>query len=295
MGFIRKTFLSDISRTLLEQLTIELGGDAREAARIIDRGRVSHRGKIIRHKSARIYGEVTYLIHEPSRIEITPLAIADGFAVYDKPSGLLVHPKKISDEPTLLDAARREFGPKANIVHRLDRETSGLVIVAFGLGYEAAFRALFANHQVTKCYHGWVRGRLREPLVIDAPIASASDNDPIRVAMKIAPHGKPAQTHIEPLCYDECHDATKLLIKPLTGRQHQIRLHLFHVNHPLIGEPIYGLEEHLAKAYLEGAMTQEKRLSITGAPRLMLQAQELAFVFSGKEYHFRSQLPFKLP
>ncbi|HSR73974.1 MAG TPA: RNA pseudouridine synthase, partial [Sulfurovum sp.] len=98
-------------------------------------------------------------------------------------------------------------------------------------------------------------------------------------------------TDFVPLEYDETLDATLLACYPHTGRTHQIRVHLFHVKHPILGDPLYGTTFKTANEYLEEALSPEDRIRETGASRLMLHAQSLSFNF-GPKFHIESKYDF---
>ena len=112
--------------------------------------------------------------------------------------------------------------------------------------------------------------------------------------MKVAPEGKRAVTLVRILRYLPEFDATLVECFPLTGRQHQIRVHLFHVEHAILGEPLYGLNRAQAEAILDGVLSREERVRLTGASRLMLHAQEIKFELGGEKYDIRSRFKFEL-
>jgi len=98
----------------------------------------------------------------------------------------------------------------------------------------------------------------------------------------IAEHGKPSQTQINPIYYDKEKNQTIVEALPKTGRQHQIRVHLNHIGHRIVGDPLYGLSFEQAESYLENRQSEDDRITITGASRLMLHAYSLEFNYKNK-------------
>jgi len=125
--------------------------------------------------------------------------------------------------------------------------------------------------------------------VIDAPIASSGEFADIKIRMKIAADGKEAITLIRPLKYFADIDASLIECYPLTGRQHQIRLHLFHVEHSILGEPLYGLSRPQVEEILDKKMSEAERILTTGAPRLLLHADEICFELGSRRYEIKSK------
>ncbi|RZI77304.1 MAG: RluA family pseudouridine synthase, partial [Variovorax sp.] len=167
--------------------------------------------------------------------------------------------------------------PDALVVHRLDMATSGLVLMARNPEAQRALGDAFATRQVEKRYEAIVDG-VRAPseewAVIDAPLLA---DWPRRPLQKVDPAGKPSQTRWRVLrALPECH-ASHLLLEPLTGRSHQLRVHLRSIGHPILGDALYGDEAVRARA-----------------PRLMLHATRLQFVHpaTSQPMAFTSPAPF---
>ena len=129
MGFVTKEFKIKDTK-IIDFLVKELGFNLREAKRAIDRGRVSLNGKRVTEKSARGSGILKCIVFEPNGYGIKPIFETTHFAVFDKPSGVAIHPKKLANTKSLLDDVRNLYGNDANLVHRLDKETSGLIIAS---------------------------------------------------------------------------------------------------------------------------------------------------------------------
>ena len=201
-------------------------------------------------------------------------------AVVDKPAGLVVHPAPSHSGPTLVDELAEILGGGADprrpgIVHRLDKETSGLLVVARDDTTHAALQEQVREREVERVYLALASGRLGSRTgTIDAPIGRAS-----RQRHRMAVSGaasRQARTHFEVL--ELLAAESYLEVKLETGRTHQIRAHLGAIGHPLIGDPTYGGEAKY------------------GLRRQFLHAHRLAFAhpISGEAMVFRSELPADL-
>jgi 23S rRNA pseudouridine1911/1915/1917 synthase len=160
--------------------------------------------------------------------------------VVDKPAGLVVHPGSGNRDGTLLNALLQhdpaQAGvPRAGIVHRLDKDTSGLLVVARTIEAHTSLVRQLAERSVVREYLAVVRGDLARPLVVDAPIGRHPTQ---RTTMAVVARGKPARTHVRVV--ERFGIATLLRCSLETGRTHQIRVHLAAAGHPLVGDPAYG-------------------------------------------------------
>jgi 23S rRNA pseudouridine1911/1915/1917 synthase len=171
-------------------------------------------------------------------------------------------------------------------------ETSGLLLASKHKKAENYLKNAFEVKKIKKSYLAWVDGKLTEPFSISEPIKVNQDYSHTKHKVFIDPEGKHAHTDFKPLLYDETLDATLVACYPLTGRTHQIRIHLFHVKHPILGDPIYGTTFPTANAYLDGTLSEEERFELTGASRLMLHAQTLHFPY-GANYFIESKVDFE--
>ncbi|MCW8962874.1 MAG: pseudouridine synthase [Gammaproteobacteria bacterium] len=184
-----------------------------------------------------------------------------------KPSGLLVHRSWLSqDRVFLLQQLRNQIGQRVYPVHRLDRATSGVII--FGLSSESAqaLNQVFTDQRASKSYHAIVRGWLPEPEVfVDHPIQDRETDTPYQEAQ--TRFRELARTEL-PFAVDRYPQARYSLVEaqPLTGRRHQIRKHLKHISHPIIGDIRYG----------KGTHNRFFRQQF-GIQRLLLSAQRLRF------------------
>ncbi len=178
-----------------------------------------------------------------------PLAIVhedDDVLVIDKPAGLVVHPAAGNWRNTLLNGLLHHrpglaILPRAGIVHRLDKDTSGLLVVAASERALGGLSAQLADRSMTRRYLALAAGLIAAPCTIDAPIG----RDPrvrVRMAVLDASQGKAARTQVRPLLQGQFRGAAVTLIECRleTGRTHQIRVHLSYMGHPLLGDTLYG-------------------------------------------------------
>ena len=189
------------------------------------------------------------------------------FVAVHKPAGLLVHRSRLSeDKEFLLQRLRNQIGQHVYPVHRLDRATSGVII--FALNSEAAqlLNLAFTGQNVTKTYHAIVRGWLPEPeLLVDHPLQDKETGTPYQDAQ--TRFRELTRTEL-PFAVDRYPRARYSLVEaqPLTGRRHQIRKHLKHISHPIIGDIRYGKGTH--NRFFRDHF---------GCHRLLLMAQSLHF------------------
>lgn len=260
-----------------------------EAQKIIDRKRVFVDGEVLHVKSGEICGEIEVVVFTPNPFGLFPVFETEDFAVFDKPSGMLVHPRKREQVQTLNDDIKFLFGKDANAVHRIDKETSGLVLISKHKKSEVDLKTLFEEKKVYKEYLALVSGCIEKKLTIEEKLLVDKPESLVRLKVHVDERGKYAKTFIEPLEYIPSLHVTLVKAFPFTGRQHQIRTHLFHVEHSIIGDTLYGVEETFASDYLDGKIDEEKRQKITGARRLLLHANLISFEYLGKGYTIKSQ------
>ena len=160
----------------------------------------------------------------------------------NKPSGLLSVPGRGPDKQDCLISRVQQTYPEALTVHRLDMGTSGLVVLARSPEVQAAMSRLFEQRQVHKCYVALVAG-LPNPDEgdIDLPLITDWPNRPRQKVDHES--GKPAQTSYRVLSYDDRRDVARMQLNPLTGRSHQLRVHMAQLGHPILGDELYALPE----------------------------------------------------
>ncbi len=273
-------FLVDVVK-LSETLALKL----LKNARIVD-----HKNKRLQKGKVLKSGYIKVLIFEPITKGLKPLFQTEHFALFDKPSGLLVHPTIRSTEYTLLDEIRYQFGDEANLVHRIDAETSGLILVSKNGYSQHVLQEMFSKKEYVKKYKALVERELKEDILIDKKISTS--NGLIKLKMQTSEDGKESSTLIQPIAYDKAKNQTLVEAIPYTGRQHQIRVHLDALAHRIVGDPIYGLDENFVDDFLNDKVENNERTKITGASRLMLHAYYLEFTFLNTTYIFCSKQVF---
>jgi len=293
MAFVKKVFFIENETKAFLFLMKKFHISQKESQRWIDKKRVKLNGEILINKAAFLKGEVEISLYEPSPFGLKPLFESKDFALFDKPSGLLVHPKNRKTLHSLTDDVRYLFGKDANIAHRIDKETSGLVLCSKNKESEIYFKKAFEKREIKKGYLAFVKGELKQELFIDEPIAKNREYSDIKLKVRIDKSGKEAKTYIKPIKYFQEKNITLIEAIPLTGRQHQIRVHMFHVKHPIVGDPIYGMSFENAEAYLNKELDQKRRKELTGADRLMLHANWIEFIYKGFRYKLYSKMDFR--
>ena len=428
MGYEKRSLGSFEGRKIYEIL-LSLGYDMKSAQRICDKHRVTDAEDRNLHKNSVAHGEIFLIDYKCEPRGLKPIFECDAFAAFDKPSGILSHPSGRNSPYNMYDEIWSLYGQDACVAHRLDLETSGILIVAKDKDAARKLKECFEQRRVMKSYLALVRGDLREGLrgdlqgaacngeiedcyalgfdkicgskfaddavslpdnvsdlrdtlalkgvgnkfgfnilsnsasrrlwcdalsdgmqakfesdapagdvgsgfefdalsvakslpatstgcvnfkkfepakyakfseklkflkdfegfVIDAPIAPSGEFTDLKIRMKISRDGKDAITLIRPLQYFSDMDASLIECYPLTGRQHQIRLHLFATGAPILGEPLYGLSREQAERILDKKMVETDRIRTTGAPRLLLHANAICFELGGERYEIKSE------
>ena len=311
-----------------------LGYSSKIAQRLCDKGRVRDSAGVVLAKNSIINGELFMIDYVCDPKGLKPIFEHDDFAVFDKPSGLLSHPSGRHSPYNMYDEIWHLYGKGACVAHRLDAETSGLLLVAKNTKIATELKSLFENRAVFKSYLAYVRGDFSADLgramergllkpfnasmlnlakycdfkakseylkgfhgyVIDKAMKLGGLATSLKQKMIISDDGKRALTLIRVLKNpnDLNQNASLLECVPLTGRQHQIRLHLFHVEHAILGEMLYGLSRAQAESILDKQISVDERIKLTGANRLMLHANELKFSYKGEQFNIKSQAKFAL-
>ena len=341
-------------KALINALNVQMS----EAQRLIDKRRVFCNGTLVESKNQILSGKLEIISYQNAARGEKPVFETEDFAVFDKQSGVLSHPNGRKCEYSLCDEAWTLYGKQAGVAHRLDRETSGLILIAKNKAAQRDLKALFESKMVQKEYLALVAGQVEAEFSVNLPMKLAKNYDDIKTRMKIClveNGGKPAVTKFKRLEYFEniaeikakmgicaenegkrlnlskdfglngildgglnggenlvfespfenackcfensmakCGESLSrglslVLARPLTGRQHQIRLHLFHSGHKILGEPLYGLKKSQIERLLDGKMSENERLFLTGAKRLCLHSNRLCFEFKGKKFDIISK------
>jgi 23S rRNA pseudouridine1911/1915/1917 synthase len=215
----------------------------------IEAGQVRVNGHIVVEPRHRLRGGETLEVsegeaapddtHRPEAIALAIVHEDSELIVVDKPAGLVVHPGSGNRDGTLLNALLHHAPdlallPRAGIVHRLDKDTSGLMVVARTLPAHTDLVRQLAARTVTREYLAIVHGALTRATTIDAPIGRHPTQ---RTSMAVVENGKVARTHVEAI--EQFGAATLVRCRLETGRTHQIRVHLAALGHPLLGDPTY--------------------------------------------------------
>lgn len=305
-GERRATFETGEERSVL----IEIGGDA-EGMRLdaylaeeIDGVTRSYLQRLIEEGSVRVEGRsrtaknyrlrkgdrVSVEIPPPQALDVEPenipldIVYEDGeLLVVDKPKGMVVHPAAGNSGGTLVNALLYHCGEnlssingviRPGIVHRIDKDTSGLLVVAKTDSAHRALSQQLKDHSMTRLYRAVVYHRFRETEgTVDAPVGR-DRRDRLRMAVTSASEGRRAVTHYRQLAHAEGFSLIECRLE--TGRTHQIRVHMAYINHPLLGDQVYG-----------------PRKSAFGARSQMLHAGVLGFIHpaTDKYMEFRSEPP----
>ena len=170
---------------------------------------------------------------------LTLVHVDDELIVIDKPAGLLSVPGRGADKQDCAWTRVCESHPGALVVHRLDMATSGLLLFARSVDSQRRLSIAFADRAVTKRYTAVVHGRV-EPgdAQIDLPLAADWPNRPMQKVDLMS--GKPSSTRYSVISHDDAAGTTRLILEPITGRSHQLRVHLLAIGHPIVGDALYG-------------------------------------------------------
>ena len=269
-------------------LSGETGLSRSRVAALMEEGLCKAGGKEIRKAGTKIPAGQEVILRLPPpreaapRAEEIPLEVlyedAD-LAVVVKPRGMVVHPAAGHPDGTLVNALLARLDTlggiggelRPGIVHRLDKDTSGVMLVAKNDETQAALSRMLKDREIEKHYRALAEGRMKEPEgEIDAPIGRSRKD---RKKMAVDPEGRPAVTRWKVLA--EGRDCTLLDVRILTGRTHQIRVHLKSIHHPVCGDPLYGFEKGVK------------------VPCLMLHAYSLSFAHprTKEKMAFQALLP----
>lgn len=214
-------------------------------------------------------------VYDPPREPFLPVLHADDdLLVVDKPSGLLSVPGKAAEHGDCVEARARDLYPGARIVHRLDMDTSGVMVLALNPGAHRHLGLQFERRKTTKTYLAEIWGHpAADAGEVDLPLVCDWPNRPKQMVSH--EHGRPALTRWQVIARGE--RSTRVRLMPHTGRSHQLRVHMLSIGHPIVGD----------RFYAEGA-------ALAAASRLALHAEslELHHPSGGERISFASAVPF---
>ena len=207
----------------------------------------------------------------------------------NKPAGLVCHPTKGDEYSSLISRARLYLKSERSphMLNRLDRETSGIVVLAKRDQHAAGLRRIWEQRKVNKTYLAIVHGHpAMDTTLIDEPTGK-DEQSHISIKDCVRADGAPAQTEFTVLkrfTHDERPFAL-LRVEPRTGRKHQIRIHLQHAGNPIVGDKLYAGDEELYLAFVQERLTPEQKAKLI-LPWQALHAQSVDFQWRDQHFHF---------
>jgi 23S rRNA pseudouridine1911/1915/1917 synthase len=258
---------------------------SRERLKVLTKaGALTRGGKAVRDPATKVKGDERFTLaipapepahNEPQEIPLPIVYEDEHLLVIDKPAGLVVHPAAGNRDGTLVNALRHHCGDslsgiggvaRPGIVHRIDKDTSGLLVIAKHDKAHEGLAKQFAAHSIDRRYLAIVSGVPRQSGgSVDAPLARSPANRK-KIAIVAAGKGKRAVTHWERK--EILRDAALVECRLETGRTHQVRVHMASIGHPLVGDPVYG----------RGKTTHRKLLNQLDFKRQALHAAHLGFI-----------------
>jgi 23S rRNA pseudouridine1911/1915/1917 synthase len=224
----------------------------------------------------------------PQDIPLDIVHADDDIIVINKPAGLVVHPAAGHPDGTLQNAllhfdANLATLPRSGIVHRLDKDTTGLMVVARSLRAHTSLVEQLQAHRMSRIYQAFTRGEVDNDGIVNAPIGRHPRN---RKRMAVVAAGKPAITHYRVM--RRFHQFSQLELSLETGRTHQIRVHMQHIGHPLVGDPVYARPQKSLKGVPDALL-----MFIRAFPRQALHARQLilAHPAGGETARFEAPVP----
>ena len=274
---------SDFSRSRLKNWILE--GNVKVDGEVVTTPRTKMKGIEVLELEAHVEDEVGY---QPEDIEINVVYEDEDILVINKPVGLLVHPGAGNHSGTLLNALLFYYPdisvvPRAGIVHRLDKDTSGLMVVAKNIAAHTQLVTQLQAREISREYEAVATGAMVGGGTVDKPIGRHSTK---RTAMSVKEMGKEATTHYRVI--ERFREHTHLRLKLETGRTHQIRVHMSYIHHSLVGDQLYGMGLKLPRGASEDLVQQ-----LQGFRRQALHAIKLGLFhpLTGEWMSWQAPLP----
>ncbi len=178
-----------------------------------------------------------HFIYQPPQTPLVILYQDEDLVIIEKPAGLLSVPGRLPEHHDSAYLRVLDLYPQAKITHRLDMATSGILMFAKHRDAEVAVSKMFQARTVIKHYTALVQGQLQGTGQVDAPLITDWENRPRQMVHDEL--GKKALTYYQALEYDQSQDITRVKLTPITGRSHQLRVHMLHIGHPITGDKLY--------------------------------------------------------
>jgi 23S rRNA pseudouridine1911/1915/1917 synthase len=224
----------------------------------------------------------------PSELDSWILHEDERLLVVNKPGDVVCHPSKHGPWSSLVGAAREHTGlGTMHLVFRLDRETSGIVVLAKEPRTAARLQTAMQERRVGKTYLALLTGEMADPVTVDQPLG-ADTSSPVFIKSAVCAEGQPSVTHFEPL--SRASGFTLARVTTDTGRKHQIRAHAQWLGHSIVGDKIYGPDSRLYLEFIDGGWTSglEERLLL---PRQALHCARIDLGPAGMAHVFTAPLP----
>ena len=263
----------------------------------IDEGKVAVDGVVITKPSIKVSSGqiVSVTIPDPEDLDAKPQDLPldiiyqdDDILIINKPINFVVHPGAGIKDGTVMNAVLYHFPqtsslPRAGIVHRLDKDTTGLMVVAKTVPAQTRLVESLQRREITREYEAVAIGHMTAGGTVDEPI---SRHPTKRTHMAVHPMGKPAVTHYRIMEHFRVH--TRLRLRLETGRTHQIRVHMAHITHPLVGDPVYGGRPRPPKGASEAFISTLRKFDRQALHATMLR---LYHPISGIEMEWHAPIP----